>query len=106
MIVKHECKKCKISLNLVNGQTLKEETSLCVRKSGNETLYLTVAVCPFCGYKEVVQVDNDETKKMFKLLIKKIKSKKAKSINSQLDSKRKELFERFKQLQLRSKFSC
>lgn len=106
MIIKHDCKKCKISFNLVNGQTLKEETSLCVRKSGNETLYLTVAVCPFCGYKEVVQVDNDETKKMFKLLIKKIKSKKAKSINSQLDSKRKELFERFKVLQLRSKTCC
>ena len=106
MIIKHECKKCKMSFNLVNRQTLKEETSLCVRKSGNETLYLTVTVCPFCGYKEVVQVDNDETKKMFKLLIKKIKSRKAKLINSQLDSKRKELFDRFKQLQLRTKFSC
>lgn len=106
MIIKHDCKKCKISFNLVNGQTLKEETSLCVRKSGNETLYLTVTVCPFCGYKEVVQVDNDETKKMFKLLIKKIKSRKAKLINSQLDSKRKDLFERFKQSQLRSKIGC
>lgn len=106
MIIKHECKKCKMSFNLVNGQTLKEETSLCVRKSGNETLYLTVTVCPFCGYKEVVQVDNDETIELFRLLVRKIKSRKAKLINSQLDSKRKDLFERFKQLQLRSKFSC
>ena len=95
-----------MSFNLVNGQTLKEETSLCVRKSGNETLYLTVTVCPFCGYKEVVQVDNDETRELFRLLVRKIKSRKAKLINSQLDSKRKDLFERFKQLQLRSNFSC
>ena len=106
MIIKHECKKCKISFNLVNGQTLKEEKSLYIRKDGNETLYLTVIVCPICGYKEVVQVDNDETKEMFRLLVKKIKSRKAKLINSQLDSKRKELFERFKVLQLRSKTCC
>lgn len=108
LVVKHDCKKCGIKFELVSGDTLIEEKSLLVAKDGNQTLYLTVAKCPFCGYQEVVQVDNFETQKMFRDMVIKMRkcknvkqSAKLKRMNGELDAKRKELFEKYRVVRLR-----
>lgn len=108
LVVKHDCKKCGIKFELVSGDTLIEEKSLVISKQGNQELFLTIAKCPFCGYQEVVQVDNFETAKMFRDIVIKMRkgknvkqSAKLKRMNGELDAKRKELFEKYKIVHLR-----
>ena len=100
MIIKHECKVCSNKFELTNGETLREI------KQGE--FIVTYVDCPKCRVTSVVQVDNEETKKILGEIIKKIRtinvtkmktrrqSAQLKNLNTRLDKKRKELYEYFK----------
>ncbi len=92
MNFKYQCKICKTNNLLINNKN--------VKKIKHDNLEFTFFICDECKTVEVIQIDNQATKKllnalMFKLVSKETSQKGFKSAKKRLENKRKALLNKY-----------